>query len=175
LRATIRERGTLRLFVIFLTIVAWASLIVAAGQAGRPALALVTLLVLAAGFEVVFATHVGVERVGRYIQHRYEQSAGGLGPAWEHTAMHLGRARPDLKSGDPLAVWLFLPATLLNLMSAAAGEAGQTGIRHPVWILAAFLAHALFVWRVVRARRFATVQREADLAAIAATRHPEGR
>ena len=66
LRATIRERGTMRLVVALITFVAWAAGALAVVSWGSvSALALLPLLVLVAGFEVVFATHVGVERIGR--------------------------------------------------------------------------------------------------------------
>src|SRR5262245_24708088 len=86
LRATIRERGTARLVVTTITFVSWAGLVTATCALNLPAvLGLVPLLVLTAGFEAGFAMHVGVERVGRFIQVRYEGDAGL--PAWEHAAM----------------------------------------------------------------------------------------
>ena len=113
LRATIRERGTMRLVVTVITFVAWA-------RHGRwdgrrvPVFGLVPLLVLVAGFEMVFATHVGVERIGRYLQVRYE-SADGL-PAWEHRRDG-DRGRAGAGSGiDPLFASVFVIATLLNLI-----------------------------------------------------------
>jgi len=61
LRATIRERGTARWIVIALTFVAWGALSsVDRVFAAAPSLTLVPLVVLASGFETVFALHVGV-------------------------------------------------------------------------------------------------------------------
>ncbi|HSF99532.1 MAG TPA: hypothetical protein VLA20_00315 [Vicinamibacterales bacterium] len=158
LRATIRERGTLRLAVLLLTFVAWAALVIAGGLVAEPLGSLVTLLVLAAGFEVVFAAHVGVERVGRYLQARYESDKG---PAWEHVTMAIGRSLAKGPKSDPLGFWLFVVASLVNL--ASAGRPLRMGMPSlPVAL--AVGAHAVFVWRLVRARRYAAVQRERDLA-----------
>jgi hypothetical protein len=73
LRATIRERGTTRIWVFLIGILAWAALTVAtAALAGVPVAALVPLAVLVATFEAIFALHTGVERIGRYIQVFFE-------------------------------------------------------------------------------------------------------
>src|SRR5580765_7985942 len=85
LRATIRERGTARVCLFTAGIVAWAALTVAtAALASTPVATLLPLLVLASVFEAVFALHVGVERVGRYLQvfHEIDDAA-----SWEQTAM----------------------------------------------------------------------------------------
>ena len=73
LRATIRERGTARVYVFTAGVAAWAAAAIAtAALASTPVAALLPLLVLAAAFEGVFALHVGVERIGRYLQVFYE-------------------------------------------------------------------------------------------------------
>jgi hypothetical protein len=130
-----------------------------------PPFALLPLLVLAAGFEVVFATHVGVERIGRYLQVRYEGD-GTVPPSWEHAAMAIG-PRASIGSGiDPLFVWLFVVATLLNFIPVAVRTAfGGTSF---IGVMAAVLAactipHVLFIWRVYSARQFAANQRSRDL------------
>ena len=69
LRATIRQRGTLRLLLPVITIVGWA---LATEPLPGPFYGLVPLLVLAAGFEAIAALHLNVERVGRYIQVFFE-------------------------------------------------------------------------------------------------------
>ena len=47
---------------------------------------LVPLLILVAGFEAIFALHVNVERIGRYLQVFHEDDDG-----WEQVAMQFGR------------------------------------------------------------------------------------
>ena len=82
LRATIRERGTARVCVFVGGIAAWvAATIATAALASTPVATLLPLLLLASTFEAVFALHVGVERIGRYLQVFHE--AGGtqrMGP-----------------------------------------------------------------------------------------------
>ena len=90
LRATIRERGTIRVCVFAAGLVAWAALTLAtAVLATTPIATLLPLLALAAIFEAVFALHVGVERIGRYLQVYYETDETGA--RWEHAAMAFGR------------------------------------------------------------------------------------
>jgi hypothetical protein len=167
LRATIRERGSMRLFVIPLTFVAWAAILLAVLAAGpAPGLALLPLLALAAGFESAFSLHVGVERIGRYLEHRYEVAPDG--PGWEHLTAALAR-QPALAAGiDPLFTRLFAVAVLatVGLVLSIAGPwpAG-------VWDRAARAAElgtaAAFLSRQFAARRFTRAQRERDLAVIA--------
>ena len=111
LRATIRERGTARVWVFVAGIAAWAALTIAvASLASPPVATLLPLLVLAAGFEGVFSLHVGVERVGRYIQVCFEQDGRG----WEHAAMAFGRPRGSAAT-DALFTVPFLLAKLLHV------------------------------------------------------------
>lgn len=172
LRATIRERGTMRALVTTITFVSWAGLsLAAAALFVLPPLALIPLLALAAGFEAVFAMHVGVERIGRYIQRRFE-TGDGL-PGWEHAAMKIGAARQAGGGIDPLMSWPFALATLLNLMvvlimQTDPGPADEATLATfegaPSWSFAFFAAvHAAFLVRVFTARRFARGQRERDL------------
>src|SRR5215468_7039602 len=87
LRATIRERGTARIWVFVIGIIAWGALITAtAALASLPVATLLPLLVLVSVFEAVFSLHVGVERIGRYIQVFLEHDTG-----WEHAAMAFGQ------------------------------------------------------------------------------------
>src|SRR5258706_8380613 len=80
LRDTIRERGTARVWVFLAGMVAWGALTIAtAALAALPVATFLPLLVLAAAFEGVFSLHVGVERIGRYIQAFLEEPAGDLG------------------------------------------------------------------------------------------------
>jgi hypothetical protein len=171
LRATIRERGTLRLFVAAITFVAWATLVLLAWRGGVsvPFAALATLLVLAAGFEIVFAIHVAVERIGRYLQARYER--GGHGPPrWEHDAMAIGK-EPSLAGWvDPLFSPVFIAAAILNLVPVLMPgiqwsvpirmvPRGLTGL----WSLVAVFCHVAFIIRVRRCVSFAAQQREIEL------------
>ena len=171
LRATIRERGTARALVTTITFVFWAGLLLTTVALFAVApLALVPLLVLAAGFEVNFSLHVGVERIGRYIQTRYE--SGSELPGWEHAAMKIGRGGKAGGRTDPLLTWFFLLATLVNLMAVliiqmdpgAVEETVSTLEGAPPWSFAVFAAiHTAFIVRVIAARRFARSQRERDL------------
>lgn len=165
LRATIRERGSLRTIVIGLTFLSWATLLtVAHSLLFVPFLGLVSLLVLTAGFEIVFGLHIAVERVGRYLQARYETGERSL-PGWEHAAMAIG-AVPALRTGvDPLATGLFMLATLLNLVATALAAADGPRFAGvvPTELLIAALIHALFIARILRGRRIAASQRKRDL------------
>lgn len=167
LRATIRERGTWRVVLFWLSLAVWASLLVTAVARGTPFLLLVSLVELAAGFEGVYALHVGVERIGRYLQVFYETSAPGSPargpsaaatpgtPAWERTAMAYGR-EPTGAGLDPIFSTLFATAVLLNLVPMLASR--QSGL-----ILTGVAAHAVFVARILQARRYAARQRATDL------------
>jgi hypothetical protein len=166
LRKTIEGRGTARVWVLVAGITAWGALTMAtAALAKLPVATFLPLLVLAVTFEAVFSLHVGVERIGRYLQ-VFHEDAGG----WEHAAMAFGR--PLAGTGtDPLFVAHFLIATLLNIVPALLAE--------PVQLEIAVIgsAHLLFAARVALAARSATRQRPSDLkrfeelkAAISATR-----
>ena len=111
LRETIATRGTVRMVLVPAALSGWALLAGAALLFDDEAMLLPTfsLIVLIAAFEAVHALHVGVERVGRYLQVFYESGAGG--PQWESTAMRLGPGLPG--SGvDPLFTLVFCAATL---------------------------------------------------------------
>lgn len=153
LRATIRERGTARVWLFVVGVIAWASLTVATAALAAPPLgSLIPLLVLVAVFEGVFALHVGVERIGRYLQVAYELDGTG----WEHAAMAFGRLA-GAASLDPLFIVPFVLATLINIIPALL--AGPT--REELIFVAG--AHALFVLRLVVARAAAKRQRAIDL------------
>lgn len=164
LRATIRERGTRRVTLMVATFIAWAALTVATETwLATPVATLIPLLVLAAGFEAVFALHVGVERIGRYLQVHYE--GGPDAPAWEHTAMTFGSTPgPSAGAVDPLFSSLFLFATALNFVPAILLAVGIPGAELE---LAAFgVVHLALAIRIVRARAYAAAQRALDLAAL---------
>jgi hypothetical protein len=155
LRDTIRDRGTARIWVFLAGIVAWGALTIAtAALAALPVATFLPLLVLAAAFEGVFGLHVGVERIGRYIQVFLEEPGGN--PGWEHTAMAFG---PPLKGtrADPLFTAHFLIATVLNVVPALLAQPV------PMEVAVVLGAHVLVIARIVHARRVATHQRAADL------------
>jgi hypothetical protein len=153
LRDTIRERGTARVWVFLAGLVAWGALTTAtAALASLPVATFLPLLVLAATFEAVFSLHVGVERIGRYVQVFLENDG-----AWEHVLME---ARPPLRgtSVDPLFTVHFLIATLLNFVPVLLAEP----VRLEVYVVGS--AHVLVAARMLFARRAASRQRAADLA-----------
>jgi hypothetical protein len=154
LRDTIRERGTARHWMVVLGLAVWAALVLGtAALVPLPVATVVPLLFLAAAFEVVFALHTGVERVGRYIAVFHETEAESA--KWEHVAMAFGRTfRPG--GIDAMFSPFFLAATVLNLVPAA--------MQNPVTIEWAVVgaAHLLLVVRIVLARRQAAKQRPLD-------------
>lgn len=151
LRNTIRSRGTARTWVFLAGLTAWAGLAIGTAElVPIPLATLLPLLVLAGAFEAVFALHVGVERIGRYLQVFYAD-------AWERTAMAFGA--PLAGTGaDPLfalffglaAVFNFAPLVLANPTASELVVIGGV--------------HVLFLARIVQARRAASRQRAADLA-----------
>jgi hypothetical protein len=157
LRATIRERGTTRVWIVLIGTLGWAAVALAsAAVAASPLLTLIPLLVLATTFEITFALHTGVERVGRYIQVFFEVPGGMSG--WEHRIMEFGRTGKRRLSTDPLFARGFLLGVVLNLVTAVA-----TGPIAIEWAVLA-ITHALLAARVLMARREASGQRAADLA-----------
>jgi len=126
-----------------------------------PVAALPPLAVLVGGFETINALHVGVERIGRYLQVFYEGQPGG--PAWESTAM---AAAPRLRGGgvDPLFTVVFCAAAILNMTTALVPE--PTALE----TLIVGGLHAAFLARVARARQMASTQRARELRAFQDTR-----
>ena len=162
LRRTIAIRGTVRVAFIPLTFVWWAGLsLVLVLFSELPVAALFTLAVLAAGFEAVHALHVGVERIGRYLQVAYEEapldnSVTGLQPAWETTAMKVGPALPG-GGVDPLFTILFCSAAIVNLIPAS------LPVPTPIEMSLIGALHIAFIIRVLRARTAAAKQRAVEL------------
>ena len=156
LRATIRERGTARLCAVALGLSVWGALATAlliAELSG--AITLVPLLVLVATFEINFFIHVGVERIGRYLQVFFEERTGSIG--WETTAMNYG-TRFRGRGLDPLFSMIFVLASAVNFLSSFA-----VAERRPGWIVIALVAHLVFNYRIVRARQFSFAQRSIEL------------
>jgi hypothetical protein len=153
LRATIRQRGTARFWLLLVGFGVWSALAVAtAALLALPVATLLPLIFLATVFETIFALHTGIERVGRYVQVFYETDGTG----WEHAAMSYGTL---FKSGgmDALCSPLFWLAALLNLIPVAL--AGPLAVD---WAVVGAL-HGLFGWRVWSARQQAGRQRAEDL------------
>ena len=148
LRATVRERGTARVWIFAVGFSVWAVLALAADAlALPPVVALVPLAALAATFESVYALHVAVERVGRYLLvfhgDDWEYAAGRFDPA--------GTARTDA-----LFTALFLIASFLNLIPLM--------LTRPVVqeVIVVGAGHVLFLARVFVARATAARQRAVD-------------
>ena len=166
LRDTIRQRGSLRVTLFLVSLMGWgAATIATAALAALPVATLLPLLLLAAGFEVVFALHTGVERVGRYLQVFYEENQGPgtntQGPdenpqrSWERTAMAYGRAYPG--GSDPLFVVHFVIATVLNFVPVILAEPVQ------IEVTVVGTIHVLVIARILLARHRASGQRARDL------------
>lgn len=156
LRATIRERGTARVWIFVVGMGIWAGLVIGtAALASLPEATLLPLLTLAGVFEAIFALHTGVERVGRYIQVFYESETPDASN-WEYTAMAFGRAFSG-SALDPLFGRFFWIATILNFIPAVLAGA------LPIEWTAIGIAHVVFIARVVVAERHAARQRPLDL------------
>ena len=166
LRATIRERGSVRFIVTLITFSAWAAAILTTSVLLPFTLfCLVPLTVLAVGFETTFALHIGVERIGRYLHVHYESAHpdAATGQAqWERTVSRFRAAGGGVR---PLMPALFIAAGLLNItLGAANGLDGENGwLADDLLALAPIAAlHAGFLVRVVLAQRFSDTQRERD-------------
>ena len=116
MRATIRQRGTARMVLVPAALAGWAALTIGAAAVITVALStLIPLLVLVAAFESVFALHVNVERIGRYLQVFHERAHAG----WEHVTMEYGRRYPA-GGADPLFGRVFILATSINFFPGCA-------------------------------------------------------
>jgi hypothetical protein len=172
LRATIRQRGTLRIWLFLAGAAAWGGLVLlmrVAGSTPGPE-ALVPLLALAAASEAVYAVHTGVERIGRFVQVHYEHAAplpaasapapvsgdSQPAPCWEATSMMYARRFPG-SGPDPLFIRWFSLATLLDFLVGPDLGVGAG------WVLLSLVAHAAYGWRLWRVHKSAAGQRAADL------------
>jgi hypothetical protein len=158
LRATIASRGTARMVLVPVVIIGWACLAIVVVLFGDlPVAALPPLAILVAGFEAINALHVGVERIGRYLQVFYEGTPGA--PAWETTAMAVA---PRIGGGgiDALFTVVFAAAVIMNMATALVPEPT------PVETLMIGGFHAAFLLRIARARQQASSQRARDLRAF---------
>ncbi len=151
LRSTIRDRGTVRMILLPVTFGLWAAAAVGTTAAIQlPIAALVPLLVLAAGFESIYALHVNVERIGRYLQVFHEPNGG-----WEHVAMTFGQRFPG-RGPDALFSNLFVMATALNYLPVALGGTMAE-------LVAGGLLHLVLAVHIGTARSRASHQRALDL------------
>jgi hypothetical protein len=158
LRATIRERGTVRMILLPVSLGLWAGAAVATMAAIQlPIAALLPLLVLAGGFESIYALHINVERIGRYLQ-VFHEPAGG----WEHVAMTFGQRFPG-RGPDALFSNIFLMATVLNYLPVAIGGT------LPELVVGGVL-HLVLALHIGTARSRASKQRAQDLERFEAIR-----
>jgi hypothetical protein len=156
LRATIRERGTLRVWIAWTGLLAWAALVVATAALGAvPAASLLPLLVLAAAFEIVYSLHTAVERIGRYIQ-VFHEAAPEAGGGWETAIMAFGRQSRST-TVDPLFSALFVGAIVLNFAPVLLAAP------RPVEWMVIGLLHVAAAGRIAMARRQAAQQRAREL------------
>ena len=164
LRHTIASRGTTRMVLFPVVMIAWAVLAwVVLTFAGAPMATLYPLAVLVGGFEAIHALHVGVERIGRYLQVYYENVE--TGPRWETTVMSVGPALPG-GGIDPLFSVVFASATFLNIIPVLALQPRAT-----ITELAVTAGlHLLLIVRIVRARGAAARQRAVELETFRAIR-----
>lgn len=167
LRATIRERGSLRVALFVATLAAWAvSAALVAAFLPLPLASLLPLTLLVSGFEAVHALHVGAERIGRYLYVRYESGmdssmnaglANHLPLMWEGAiaAFGAGGHRTSTRPAGGLFALAFTTAIVFNFLVTALGGtmAELAGIG---------TIHALALVRVVAAQRAAAGQRAED-------------
>ena len=151
MRDTIRQRGTARMVLLPVVFIGWAATAVATAAVITVALStVVPLLVLAAGFEAIFALHMNVERIGRYLQVFHEREGG-----WEQVATTFAQRFPGT-GPDPLFSQLFVFAVSVNFLPAALG-----GEVIEVAIIAAI--HLAVIYRIRSARGLSAKQRTDDL------------
>lgn len=168
LRTTIRERGTLRIWLFLAGTSVWGALALGlyAAEQIEGAVTLVPLMALAATFEAVYAVHVGVERIGRFVEVHYE--SGVRPPSWEATSMMYAKRFPGTGPHALFVTWFWL-AALLNFSLVPPG----TFSARPGWLLIRVVAHLVFGWRLWTARRAAAGQRTADLERFSVLKNEE--
>lgn len=170
LRQTIRSRGLARPVVLLAGVSAWAAVLaVVLAWLPNPTASVVPLVLLLATFEVVRGLHLGVERIGRYIQVFFEEDVSGSSPttppAWEHMAMHFGARIPGA-GGHPYFIAVFLVATTVNFLAVL--------FPGPIMVELAVLAaaHLAFVVWLIYCDRGMRRQRAVELARFRQLRAP---
>ncbi len=173
LRATIRERSAARVVVSLITFVSWGTLALVLYRWDEPMVCgLIPLVVLIVGFELAFALHVGVERIGRYVAVFYEGSPQA--PKWETAIAAFGRsAAAKATQTHVLLAGEFIVAAGFNLVVLVV--AVQPNPYVSSLSIAMAVIHGAFIARVVLALRQAARQREADAAAFRAIARDLGR
>jgi hypothetical protein len=119
LRETIRSRGGARPFAFLMGLIGWGAVLIGVlAWLANPIASVVPLLVLLATFEVLRSLHLGVERIGRYVQVFFEENANPptAPPAWEHTAMIFGPSIPGA-GVHPYFLPVFFLATVVNFLA----------------------------------------------------------
>lgn len=157
LRETIRTRGNLRLTLCVVGLAAWGlALIAVLAWLPNPIAGTIPLLLLATTFEVNRMLHLGVERIGRYLQVFYEEASvsGANTPAWERTAMTFGPSVAGA-AGHPLLLPFFIFATLVNALSIVLPgplpvELGVLSVPHVAFVI--WMVYADIGMRRQRAR-----------------------
>jgi hypothetical protein len=126
---------------------------------------MVPLVVLVSTFEVVRVLHVGVERIGRYVQVFFEERSTEpprTPPTWETTAMAFGPTVPGA-GGHPFFLPIVLMATILNYLAVIF----PGPILVELWTLAiphiAFVAWTLYCDRAMRRQRGVELARFREL------------
>ena len=162
LRATIRARGLARPRAFLTGLSMWAVTLVAIlAWVPNPVTAVIPLLLLVGSFEVVRNLHLGVERIGRYVQVFFEEAGDDrtamTPPAWERTAMAFGPAMPGA-GGHPLFLPVFLLATVANLMAVMLP--GPL----PIEVATLLVPHVAFLFWMLYCERGMRKQRGTELA-----------
>ena len=153
LRETIRQRGTVRMALIPVIFLGWAATAVATGAVITVAVStLVPLLILVAGFEAIFALHMNVERIGRYLEVFHDQGGG-----WEKVATAYGQRFPGSGLPDPLFAQIFVFAISINFLPVV------LGFEHAVELVIVLIPHLIAVYRVRMGKSAAARQRTEDL------------
>jgi small neutral amino acid transporter SnatA (MarC family) len=163
LRTAIRVRATLAPALLIVVMVGWAALTLWVFTTDVVSAAtLVPLMVLAAGYEALYAVHVNAERLARYLQVAYEQpiaseSATPLTatPQSETTSLYY-RQRFSSIGSNALFSALFILATLVNYVPAAVSGTVEE-------LVGIGVAHVLFAVRIIMTGRRAARVRSEDL------------
>ncbi|HXG89279.1 MAG TPA: hypothetical protein VNJ02_13160 [Vicinamibacterales bacterium] len=168
LRETIRSRSNARPVMALAGISVWAAVLVCILiWLPNPIAATVPLLVLLTTFEVIRSMHLGVERIGRYLQAFFEESDEGEAsrlapPAWERSAMLFGPALPGA-GVHPLFLPIFLLATLLNFLAVIFPAPIQLELIVLALPHAAFIVWLLYCDRGMRKQRGVELARYREL------------
>jgi hypothetical protein len=173
LRDTVKSRASARPLVCLAGLSVWAATVLAVLiWLPNPIAAVVPLMVLVTSFEVIRSLHLGVERIGRYLQVFFEEGdlpplalsermservEGLRPPAWERSAMVFGPSVPGA-GVHPFFLPIYLMATVVNLLPVALP--GPI----PLELVALSVPHAAFVIWMLYCDRGMRKQRTTELA-----------